>query len=631
MRREIDRGRQFGRRAALLLGGQLGLFGVLGARLGWLQVVEGDKYQMMAETNRISLRLLPPVRGKILDRNGEALATNRPNYRIILIPELTGDVGATLDALGRLIALPDTERRRIQRDVTRKRRFLPIVVKDNLAWDDVSRVAVNTHDLPGVQFDVGFTRDYPRGAELAHLVGYVAPPAEADLTGDPLLELPDFRIGRNGIERVYDLEMRGRGGTSQLEVNALGRPIRELARADGEPGEDVALTIDAGLQRFCMQRLSREESAAAVVLDCDNGEILAAASWPSFDPNEFSTGISPGLWRELTSDPRGPLTNKAVAGQYAPGSTFKMVVALAGLEAGVVTPDHRITCPGHMDLGDNRFHCWKRGGHGPIDMVESIKQSCDVYFYEVARRLGVDRIALMARRLGLGYVLGVDLPGERGGLIPTRAWKETIRRRPWAQGDTLVAGIGQGFVLSTPLQLAVMTARIVNGGRAILPHLVRIAGTGDLAIGRPKAGPPSLEIPANHLALMMRAMSGVVNDPRGTAFRARIDEPDYAMGGKTGTSQVRRISEQERLTGVRKPHEVPWRERDHALFVGYAPVRSPRYACAVIVEHGGGGSAVAAPIARDILLEAQRRRSAGERQPRLRAAMIAPGRGSGWS
>jgi penicillin-binding protein 2 len=611
MSREPGRNRLFSRRATLLLGGQLGLFGLLAGRLYWLQVVESEKYQVLSDTNRISLRLVPPVRGKILDRRGEALAVNRPNYRIVLIPELTGNVATTLDVLGNLLSIGEADRRRILRDVARKRRFVPIVIKDNLTWDDVSRIAVNTQDLPGVQFDVGFSREYPLGSDLAHLVGYVAPPAESDLTGDPLLELPDFRIGRNGIERVYDLAMRGRGGTSQVEVNAVGRPIRELSRSDGDPGLDIALTIDAGLQRFCMQRLSREESAAAVVLEVGTGEVLAAVSWPSFDPNDFATGIPAGLWRQLLADTRGPLTNKAVSGMYAPGSTYKMLVALAALEAGVVTPDQRIACPGHMDLGDNRFHCWKRGGHGAVDMVEAIKQSCDVYFYEIARRCGIDRIAAMSRRFGLGQVLGVDLPAERSGLIPTRAWKEGLYKKPWAQGDTLVAGIGQGFVLSTPLQLAVMTARMVNGGRAIDPHLVRDRVEGRSLLARADAAAPSLGIPPAHLTLMLKAMSGVVNDPRGTAFRARIEEPEFAMGGKTGTSQVRRITAQERASGMRKPHEVPWNERDHALFVGYAPVREPRYACAAIVEHGGGGSAIAAPIVRDILLEAQRRDSAG--------------------
>lgn len=624
MGRQQGRARTFTRRSLLLLGGQLGLFGVLAGRLYWLQVVESEKYQTLSDTNRISLRLVPPVRGRVLDREGEPLAVNRPNYRIVVVPELTGNVGATLDALATLLPVGEADRRRIMRDVARKRRFLPIVVRENLSWEDVGRVAVNTQDLPGVQFDVGFAREYPRGMDFAHVVGYVAPPAEADLTGDPLLELPDFRIGRNGIERVYDLAMRGRGGTSQLEVNAVGRPIRELDRVDGDPGQDVALTIDAGLQRFCMQRLSQEESAAAVVMEVETGEVLASSSWPSFDPNDFATGIPAGLWRELLADTRGPLTNKVVSGQYAPGSTYKMVVALAGLEAGVIAPDHRIHCPGHMDLGDNRFHCWRRGGHGAVDMVEAIQQSCDVYFYELSRRVGIDRISAMSRRFGLGQSLGIDVPGERAGLMPTRAWKEAIHGKPWAQGDTLVAGIGQGFVLATPLQMAVMTARMANGGRAVEPHFARQRIKGGSLVDRVEEPAPSLGIPQRHLAVVLKAMSSVVNDPRGTAFRARIDEPELAMGGKTGTSQVRRITAQERATGMRRPHEVPWNERDHALFVGFAPVREPRYACAVIVEHGGGGSAVAAPIARDILLEAQRRDSAGRSVRRARAVGTAP-------
>jgi penicillin-binding protein 2 len=605
--RDVQRARLFTRRASILLGGQLALFGVLFGRLYQLQVVQGERYRDLADTNRVSLRVIPPVRGRILDRHGAELAFNQASYRVVIIPELAGSVAATLDLLSEIIPVGDAERRRVLRDVQRKRRFLPITVKDNLAWEEVTKVAVNAQDIPGVQFEPSFARRYPHGADLAHVVGYVAPPSEADLTGDPLLELPDFRVGRQGIERVFDLAMRGRSGTTQLEVNAVGRPVRELSRLDGEGGKDVVLTIDAHLQRYAAQRLSGEESAAAVVMDVRTGDVLVSASWPSYDPNEFPRGIAPGIWRQLLADTRGPLTNKAISGQYAPGSTFKMITAFAALEAGVTTPSERIGCPGHLDLGDNRFHCWKRGGHGAVDMVEALKQSCDVYFYELARRTGIDRIHATARRFGLGQTLGVELPHERAGLVPTRAWKQGAQGQAWAQGETLVAGIGQGYVLTTPLQLAVMTARIANGGFAVEPFLVRERLEGQQLVARPEATPAALGIPAQHLAIVVRAMSGVVNDPRGTAFRARILDAQFAMGGKTGTSQVRRISLQERERGVRKPHEVPWRERDHALFVGYAPIQNPRYACAVVVEHGGGGSSAAAPIARDLLLETQKR------------------------
>jgi len=608
MKRENSLARLFTRRSIVLTGGQLTLFGVLLGRMYYLQVVESDRYKMLAEDNRINLRLLPPPRGRILDRYGELIAENQLNYRIVVVPEQTGSVGATLDALNEIVPIGEFERRRIFREVARKRKFLPVTVKENLTWDEVSRVAVNAPDLPGVMIDVGSSRHYRHGEHLAHVVGYVAPPSEADLTGDPLLELPDFRIGRNGVERVYDLALRGKAGSSQIEVNALGRPIRELERAEGEPGNDLVLTLDLHLQSFAAERLAKHESAAAVMMDVHNGEVLVLSSMPSFDPNEFNRGISGPLWRSLLGNTRTPLINKAVAGQYAPGSTFKMITAMAALEAGLVTAEHRVGCPGHMALGDTKFHCWKsKGGHGGLDMVEGLKQSCDVYFYELSRRLGVDRIAEMAKRFGLGGITHIDLPGEKAGLIPTRAWKLGATGVSWQQGENLVVAIGQGFVLATPLQLAVMTSRLVNGGYAVTPHLTRDAISGR-RVGPRAAQPfPHMGISQQTLAVMARAMRGVVNDPRGTAFRSRITDVSMAMGGKTGTSQVRRITEEERRNGLRKPDQVPWKERDHALFVGYAPVDNPRYAVAVIVEHGGGGSTVAAPIAKELLLEAQKR------------------------
>jgi penicillin-binding protein 2 len=606
MKRENPRIRIFNRRSALLLGGQLGLFGVLAGRMYYLQVIESEKYKVLADENRINMRLVAPPRGRIFDRDGVLLAANQLNYRVVVTPEQTGSVSATLDVISNILQLTEGERRRILREVARKRRFLPITIRDNLTWEEVARIAVNAQDLPGVSIDSGSNRYYPYGPLVAHLVGYVAPPAEEDLTGDPLLELPDFRIGRNGIERVYDLAMRGRAGTNQLEVNAAGRPIRELSHVDGEPGHDINLTIDLHLQRQLVARLAQEQSAAAVLLDVHTGEILALASSPSFDPNEFSKGISTTLWRSLLADARHPLTNKAVSGQFAPGSTFKMMTAIAALEAGAITPEQRVFCRGHVELGDSRFHCWKKGGHGAVDLIDGIKFSCDVYFYELARRIGIDKIAEVSKRFGLGQTVGIDLPNEKSGLIPTRAWKRAAIGVAWAQGESLVAGIGQGFVTTTPLQLAVMTARLVNGGYAVVPRLTRDVIQGRTVAARPVQTWPSVNVSPQNINLVLRGMRAVVNDPRGTAFKARIIDklnPNFAMGGKTGTAQVRRITEEERRNGIRKPEQVPWRERDHALFVGYGPVDEPKYAVAVIVEHGGGGSSVAAPIARDILHE----------------------------
>jgi penicillin-binding protein 2 len=607
MNRENNISKLFTRRMLVWTGAQLCLFGVLAGRMYFLQVVESDKYKTLSDENRINLRLLPPPRGRILDRFGEPLAVNQLNYRVVVIPEQTGSVPETLDVLSNILPISDTDRRRITREVLRKRRFLPVTVRDNLSWDEVSRISVNSADLPGVTIDVGSSRSYPWPAEMAHVVGYVAPPDEKDLTGDPLLELPDFRVGRNGIERIYDLALRGRAGTSQVEVNALGRPIRELARAEGEPGHDINLTLDLHMQRFAMEKIAPQESAAAVLLDARNGEIIALASAPTYDPNEFTKGISGPSYRALLTNIYTPLINKAVGGQYAPGSTFKMIVAMAALEAGAITPEQRVFCPGHLQFGDHKFHCWKKGGHGTVDMVEGLKYSCDVYFYEVAKRVGIDRIAQMAKRFGLGQTLGVDVPGERPGIIPTRSWKQAITGQPWHNGETLVAGIGQGYIVATPLQLAVMTARIANGGVAVVPHICRQQIIGRKVDDRPEPAPQPMNVSPQILSIVMRGMRAVVNDPRGTAFKMRITDPAMAMCGKTGTSQVRRITEEERRVGLRKPEQVPWKERDHALFVAFAPADEPRYACAVVVEHGGGGSTVAAPICRDILTEVQKR------------------------
>ena len=606
--RDLDRVKTFNRRVAMLAGGKFVLLSALVGRLYYLQVLQSDRYSPLADENRINIRLLPPPRGRILGRLGEALATNRLNYRVVLVSEQTPSIEATLDALGALIPLSERDYRRVLRVAERKRDFVPITVRENLSWAEVSRIEVHAPDLPGVMIDVGQTRYYPLGATAAHVTGYVAAVSEDELTGDPLLELPDSRIGKNGVEKIYDLALRGKAGNSQVEVNAYGRVIRELERNEGQPGDDLVLTLDVGLQRYVAARLA-DASAAAVVLDVNNGDVLALASSPSYDPNAFTKGISLAAWNELLQNPYKPLVSKAIAGQYPPGSTFKMMVALAALEGGVATPGHRVTCIGKTTLGDRDFHCWKKGGHGTLKMVEAIEQSCDVYFYDIALRCGVNRIAEMARRFGLGAVTGVDLYGELPGLIPDRDWKLATYDVPWQKGETLVAGIGQGYVLTTPLQLAVMAARLANGGFAVAPRLLRqVIGAG--AAEGDGAEPPAFEslgISDASLALVVAGMDRVVNGTRGTARGARITEPELAMAGKTGTSQVRRISKSERLSGVIKNAERPWEERDHALFVAFAPVDEPRYAVAVVVEHGGSGSRVAAPVARDILRETQRR------------------------
>lgn len=604
MDRDTDRYRTLTRRTLVLGGIKLGLLSTLVGRLYYLQVVESQRYTMLAEENRISLRLVAPSRGPIVDRFGVPLAVNQQNYRVVVVAERTRNLHDTLDKISQVVPLTDADRRRVMREVQRKRRFVPVTVRENLNWDQVSTIELNTPDLPGVSIDVGEIRHYPFTESTAHILGYVGAVSEAELQkGDPVLSLPGFRTGKNGIEKYHEKALRGSAGTSQLEVNAVGRVIRELSRDEGQPGREVQLTLDIGLQQFMQNRLAQEKSAAGVVMDVNTGGIYALCSHPSYDPNQFTMGINAELWEELLSNPTTPLTNKAVAGQYAPGSTFKMVVAMAALESGLLSNRHTVYCPGHMDLGDHRFHCWKKGGHGTMDMVGALRHSCDVFFYDVSRRIGIDRIADMAHRFGMGEKLGLDLPHERPGLIPSIDWKKAALGSSWQQGETLVASIGQGYVLSTPLQLAVMTARIANGGFAVKPHLTKQIRQGPTE----QTVWPGIGVRKEHLDLVVRGMTEVVNAPNGTAFKARIAEAGMEMAGKTGTAQVRRITMAERSTGVRKNEDLPWRERDHALFVAFAPVHAPRYACSIIVEHGGGGSAVAAPIARDILIECQKR------------------------
>ena len=611
MRRETRRTGVFTRRAMLMMGGQVAILGGLAARLYQVQVIEGGRYATLANENRISARMVAPPRGRILDRFGIPVAGSRINWRALLISEQATDVRATLDAFSRFVPLTEYERARIDRELHKRRHFIPVMVREFLSWQDMAAIEVNAPDLPGILVDVGTTRIYPNGEHMAHVVGYVAPPNEADVAGDPLLALPGLRIGRAGMEKYHDLALRGRPGAVQLEVNAVGRVIRELDRQEGIQGDDVGLTIDAGLQQAVVAKLG-EESASAVVLDCRNGEILAMATNPGFDPTVFNSGVSQAQWAEWTRDRRTPLINKATSGLYAPGSTFKMAVALAALESKAVSANDRIDCPGYLDLGDTRFHCWRKGGHGGLDMRGGIKNSCDVYFYEAARRTGIDRVAAMANRLGLGTELELDLPGQRTGLIPTREWR-MAQGKAWNIGDTIVSGIGQGYIQVTPLQLATYTARIASG-RLVQPHLTRSLG-GVLQPGSLPEDWPALDLPDKTLHLVREGMWAVVNEAGGTAPLSKLPDPKVQMAGKTGSAQVRRVSREMRESGTFDSSKLPWEYRPHALFVCFAPYDAPRYAVAVVIEHGNAGAAAAAPLAKDIMIETLLRDPANRSEP----------------
>ena len=591
------------RRGVLLLGGQLAVAGTLAWRMRQLQVVETDRYRLLAEENRVNVRLIAPSRGQLFDRNGEALAINTQNFRVVMVREQAGDAEAMLEKLSELVDIPEPQRQRMLKEIMQKPAFVPVGVAEHLSWEDFSRVNVNAPALPGIQPEVGLSRHYPHGPETAHVVGYVGRVTQRDLDAlqapEPILQIPEFQIGRTGVEQALEGELRGQAGARQIEVNAVGRVIRELERSEGVAGQDLHLTLDLELQRFCLARLG-EESAAAVLMDVGTGDVLAAASTPSYDPNPFVLGISQDAYDALLKNDHRPLHNKWVSGMYPPGSTFKMVVALAALEAGIMDAGDTVYCPGYLTLGKRRFHCWRRGGHGTLAMRGALEQSCDVYFYETARRVGIDRIAEMANRLGLGVQLDLPVTSMRAGLVPTRAWKRATKDEVWQVGDTLNAGIGQGFVLSTPLQLAVMTARIASG-TGVQPRLIRARA----GLPEPIPPPADLGIDPAHVELVRRGMYDVVNGGRGTARSSQIEDEGYRMAGKTGTSQVRNITAAERARGVFRNEDLPWERRDHALFVAFAPAGSPRFAVSVVVEHGGGGSKAAAPIARDMLLAAR--------------------------
>ena len=588
-------------RRALIMGGAMSaVVAVLGARLRYMQVDQADQYRLLAEENRVSIRLIPPNRGQIFDRNGRLIAGNEQNYRIIITREDAGDVNDVLHRLQRVIPLSEEEILRVEDEAKKRSAFVPIIVADRISWDDMSRVAMNAPSLPGVTPEVGQSRIYPLDTDFAHVVGYVGPVSERDLKGqenpDPLLQIPQFQIGKAGVETWQEDVLRGHAGTRRIEVNAVGRIMRELDRVEGQAGADLTLTIDAEVQNFVNARLGGE-SAAVVAIDVTNGDLLAISSAPSFNPNLFVRGISYKDYSALTANDHRPLANKAVSGAYPPGSTFKMVTALAALEAGVIDADSTVYCPGYYEYGGRRFHCWSRGGHGHLNLDGALGRSCDVFFYDVSQRVGIDKMAETGRKMGLGQRHDLPMSAIVEGVMPDKDWKMASYGQEWRIGDTINASIGQGYVLASPLQLALMTGRLASG-RAIVPRLVRAIDGQEVAT----EAAPALDIPPAYLRMVRHGMFTVSNKLGMTGYSSRIVDPTMTMAGKSGTAQVRNITAAERARGVISNDQLPWERRDHALFVGFAPYDNPKVAVACVVEHGGGGSTVAGPIVRDVLL-----------------------------
>lgn len=573
---------KFNRRSVVLGAVQGGVGLLLAARMGYLAVAENEKYRAASESNRVNLTLIPPRRGWVLDRNGAPLASNRADFRVDVIPDRLDNPDRTVQELAGLLSLTPDKVRDIKDRLEKAHGFQPVEIAANLDWEKFAAVSVRLPDLPGVIPQRGYSRFYPTGPAVGHLVGYVGAASADDYEKErnPLLITPGFKIGKDGLEKQFEQRLRGVPGARRVEATASGRIVRDLGTREDVPGKPIQLTINGPLQDYAARRIGLE-SGSVVVMDCHTGDILAMASMPSFDPNSFSDGIGRIEWKMLSEDDHVPLRNKVLRGLYPPGSTVKPMVALAFLEAGL-DPHESVGCPGGLRVGNRVFHCWERGGHGSVDMAKGIYQSCDVYFYHFAQRIGMDAIAKMARRLGLGQEFPLPVAGQSYGTVPDPAWKKRKYDSDWAIYDTVNATIGQGYMLVNPLQQAVMAARLASG-LEIMPRLL---------LDRKAPPPRSLGISQDHLDIVRKAMNDVVNGP-GTAGRARLPLEGIQMAGKTGTAQVVGLHISSGKTG-------PWKYRDHGHFVAFAPADNPRYACAVTIEHGGGSSS-AYPIARDVM------------------------------
>jgi len=591
---EQSLGYSFTRRALVLGGAQGAVAALLAGRMAWLSIVQRDKYDKLAESNRVQSQIIPPRRGWIVDRNGHPIAINRTSFRVDLIPDRLQDPDRIIDELRHILRLADEDVQRITEQLDRAPGYQPVPVAENLPYEVFAALSVRQADLPGVAPSSGFARTYPAGAAVGHLVGYVGAASADDYkaTHDPLLITPGFKLGKDGLEKVMEPWLRGKPGAKRTEVTAHGRLVAELTTRPEQMGHTLHLTIDAGLQEYAARRIG-PGSGSIVVMDAVNGHLLAMASMPGYDPTSFSDGISKSEYAMLSADERLPLMNKTLQGLYPPGSTVKPMLALALLQHGV-DPHETVNCPGFFRLGSAQFHCWRHSGHGAIDMHRAIQQSCDVYFYTMGRRLGIDQIAPMARALGLGQRFDLPVTMQRHGTMPDSAWKLAKYKSKWTAADTVNASIGQGYVLVNPLQLSVMAARIASG-KALDPRL----------IGNKRYGPQGggLGIAREHLDVVHAGMRDVINTGgAGTAGASRLPVPGVEMGGKTGSAQVRRITMADRAAGRAGALGTAgaWKLRDHGHFIGFAPVEEPKYAIGVTLEHAGHGAA-AAQMARDVM------------------------------
>ena len=577
------------RRSFFLLLIKTSLFSIIGIRLFDIQITQSSKYKTLSKNNQIKIKTIYPLRGLILDRSGELLASNVKVFDLYIIPERTSDITKSLSDLTKYVDLSFKKRREIINLSKKVKKFDKIKIFENLDWKTLELIETNKNYLVGFELVEDFQRFYPTNEIFSHLLGYVNKPSKKDLNLPYISKMPLLNIGKQGLEKSYNEELVGKRGNKEVEVNASGRVVREISKKLSIKGNNIKLTVDKNLQKYLLNKLSNHKAGSIVVIDINTGEILSMASSPNFDANNIVKKPNKKYWDSILENTLSPLTDRSIQGLYSPGSTFKMIVAIAALTDGIIKSKNKVFCEGKLNFGDRLFHCWKTKGHGSMDVVSAIKESCDVFFYDLAIKVGIDKIAKVANDFGLGQIYPLNLPNQKKGIIPSKKWKRETLNTSWYGGETLIAAIGQGYVLSNPLQLAIMTARIASGGKKILPSITK------------NASEPKFDVMKKYsfaLNVINDAMFKVVNENKGTAKKSQ--SADFKFSGKTGTSQVKKITLAERESEDFRKAEIEWKNRDHALFVGYMPSQSPKYAISVIIEHGGSGAATSAPIARDI-------------------------------
>ena len=578
----------YNRRTFFLFLLKLSLFTAVGWRLYNIQILDSSKYKTLSKKNQIDLEILFPVRGKIFDRNKNLIANNEKVYDLYLIPENTKSINNTLNALSKFIDIDFSKRRKIIELSTKVKKFEKIKIFENISWSTLEKIETNKYKLEGIFIAEDYVRIYPYKEVFSHLLGYISKPNEKELALPFISKMPNLDIGKEGLEKSFNPLLVGKAGQREIEVNSNGRIIREISKIDSVKGQEVSLSIDLRVQEYAVNLLQSHRAGSINVINIKTGEILCMASTPTYDPNKIIKKPNTEYWESILSNTLSPLTNRSIQGLYAPGSTFKMVVAIAALKHGIINSNSTHSCTGKIQFGDRLYHCWKTNGHGNMDVTNAIKESCDVFFYEISKKLGIDKIAEVAKDFGLGKIFDISMSNQKKGIVPTKQWKKNKLGESWYAGETLIAGIGQGFVLTNPFQLAVMTSIIASNGKIVEPTILRRNETNFKLNSKYK----------NEIKIIKNAMFKVVNENKGTAFNSRIEEIKFA--GKTGTSQVRRISLSERESDDFRKKEQEWKNRDHALFVGYMPHDDPQYAISVIIEHGGSGASTAAPIAKQI-------------------------------